>query len=144
MEPQFLPCVVQLVVTVQPPQTFATPPPAHDWGSAQVPHESVPPQPSASVPQFLACPAHVSGVQVPTPQTLAAPPPPHTCCEVQVPQLSRAPQPSGRLPQFFPSDAQVAGAQAQTFDALQVCGAWQLPHARISEQPSESWPQVFD
>src|SRR5712691_2618892 len=47
-----------------PPQTLATPPPPQVWGAVQEPQVSVPPQPSAIVPQFLPWAAQVVGVQV--------------------------------------------------------------------------------
>jgi hypothetical protein len=43
------------------PHWFAFAPP-HVWGSAQVPHESMLPQPSPICPQFAFCCAHVIGV----------------------------------------------------------------------------------
>src|SRR5438094_5907967 len=88
------------------PQTFATPPPAQVCGAVQVPQVSVPPQPSAIVPQFFPWAAHVVGVQ---PQTFATPPPPQVWGAVQVPQLSVPPQPSAIVPQFFPWAAHVVG-----------------------------------
>src|SRR5215468_6383034 len=60
-----------------PPQTLATPPPPQVWGAVQVPQVSVPPQPSAMLPQVVPCAAHVVGVHVALPHTLATPPPPH-------------------------------------------------------------------
>src|SRR6059036_300740 len=45
------------------PQTFATPPPPQVCGAVQAPQVSVPPQPSAIVPQFFPCAAQVVGVQ---------------------------------------------------------------------------------
>ena len=43
------------LVTVPPPQTFATPPPPQIAGAVHVagPQTHVPPQPSATTPQFL-------------------------------------------------------------------------------------------
>jgi hypothetical protein len=44
------------------PQTLFTPPPPHVWGDVQVPQFNVPPQPSASVPQFALWAAQLVGV----------------------------------------------------------------------------------
>jgi len=49
---------------VPPPQTLATPPPPQVCGTVQEPQVSVPPQPSAIVPQFVPCAAQVVGLQV--------------------------------------------------------------------------------
>jgi len=43
---------------------LATPPPPHVWGAVHEPHESVPPQPLETLPQFLPCAAQVVGVQL--------------------------------------------------------------------------------
>ena len=56
-----------------------------------MPQLRVPPQPSATEPQFLPSAAQLVGVQ---PQTLAVPPPPQVWGEVHVPQLRVPPQPS--------------------------------------------------
>src|SRR5262249_20372900 len=90
---------------------FAVPPPPQVWGDAQLPHVSVPPQPSAMLPQFLPCAAHDVGVHVPPPQTFAVPPPPQVWGEAQLPQVSVPPQPSAMLPQFLPCAAQDVGVQ---------------------------------
>jgi hypothetical protein len=68
--PQFLPRRVQKAafvsaVQVDPPHTFAVPPPPQVWGEVQVPQLSVPPHPSLMDPQFLLCAAQLVGVQVP-------------------------------------------------------------------------------
>ena len=65
----------------------------------QVPQSSIPPQPSAIVPQSATQAAHVVGVQ---PQTFGVPPPPQVLNPVQVlPQLSVPPQsPLGIVPHF--------------------------------------------
>ena len=86
---------------VPPPQTLATPPPLHVWGAVHDPQVSVPPQPSAIVPQFFPWAAQVVGVQ-PPPQTFATPLPPHVWGAVHDPQVSVPPQPSEIVPQFFP------------------------------------------
>jgi hypothetical protein len=52
------------VDVVPPPQTLATPPPPQVWGAVHVPQVSVPPQPSAMLPQFFPCAAQVVGVQL--------------------------------------------------------------------------------
>jgi len=49
---------------VPPLQTLATPPPPQVWGAVQEPQVSMPPQPSAMVPQFFPCARHVVGLQV--------------------------------------------------------------------------------
>src|SRR5439155_8079410 len=99
---------VSVAVVGATPQTFATPPPAQVCGAVQAPQVSVPPQPSAIVPQFFPWAAHVVAVQ-PPPQTFTTPPPPQVCGAVQAPQLSVPPQPSAIAPQFFPCAAQVVG-----------------------------------
>ena len=78
------------------PHTLVVPPPPQVCGAVQVPQFSVPPQPSASEPQFFPCAAQVVGVQ---PQTFAVPLPPQVWGAVQAPQLSVPPQPSGHEPQ---------------------------------------------
>jgi len=77
-----------------------------------MPQFGVPPQPSAMVPQFFICPAHVIGVQ---PHTFAVPPPPQVCGVMQVPQVNVPPQPFGIVPQFLPAAAHVVGTQPHTF-----------------------------
>jgi hypothetical protein len=42
----------------------------HVWPELHEPQLSVPPQPSEMLPQFLPCPAHVTGVQDTAVQTL--------------------------------------------------------------------------
>jgi hypothetical protein len=44
------------------PQTLTVPPPPHVAGAVQVPQLSNMPQPSAIIPQFLDCAAHVVAV----------------------------------------------------------------------------------
>src|SRR5262245_1528084 len=62
--PQCLPCITQLVVTVQP-QTLVVPPPPHVCGMAQVPQLAVRVAPQLSVPvtlpQFLPSLAQKAG-----------------------------------------------------------------------------------
>src|SRR5712691_1915548 len=101
---------VSVAVAGAVPQTFATPPAPHVCGAVQAPQVSVPPQPSAIVPQSFPCAAQVVGVQVP--QTFATPAPPQVCGAMQAPQVSVPPQPSEIVPQFFPCAAQVVGVQA--------------------------------
>jgi hypothetical protein len=100
------------------PHTLGVPPPPQVFGAEQVPQLSEPPQPSASVPQFLPCAVQVVGVQ---PHTLGVPPPPQVCGAVQLPQLSEPVQPSEMVPQFLPWAAQVVGVQGafpQTFGVV--------------------------
>jgi hypothetical protein len=47
-----------------PPHTPTLPPPPHVAGEAQVPQLSVPPQPSAQVPQSYPSAPHVVGMQL--------------------------------------------------------------------------------
>jgi len=47
------PVAVRVSDAVARAQTLATPPPPHVCGAVQAPHVSVPPQPSAIVPQFF-------------------------------------------------------------------------------------------
>src|SRR5438093_3081233 len=126
------------------PQTFATPAP-QVCGAVQAPQVSVPPQPSAIVPQSFPCAAQVVGVHVP--QTFVTPAPPQVCGAVQAPQVSVPPQPSAIVPQFFPCAAQVVGVHVpQTFAAPappQVCGAVQAPQVSVPPQPSAIVPQSF-
>src|SRR3954469_24300006 len=103
MEPQFLPCVSQVVFT------HAHWPSTHE-PALQVPHISEPPQPSAMEPHTLPCASHVIGAQVHAPSL-------QTRSARQVGQLSVPPQPSGQLPQALPSESQVAGVQKQWSEA---------------------------
>src|SRR5260370_10266403 len=82
-------------------------------GSMQLPHEMVPPQPSAMLlPQLYPAEAQVVAVQ---PQTLAVPPPPQVWGAVQVPQLSVPPQVSERpLPPLYPRCPPVLAEQPHT------------------------------
>src|SRR5947199_2386647 len=91
---------VSVAVVGATPQTFATPPPAQVCGAVQAPQVSVPPQPSAIVPQFFPWAAHVVAVQ-PPPQTFATPPPPQVCGAVPEPQVRVPPPPSAITPQLF-------------------------------------------
>jgi hypothetical protein len=58
------------------PQTFMVPPPPQVSDPLQLPHWSVPPQPSLMLPQFLPWAAQVVGVHVLPPHTFGVPPPP--------------------------------------------------------------------
>jgi hypothetical protein len=60
--------------------------PPHVLVPLQVPHSSVPPQPSAIVPQLAPASAQVVGVQ--TPHSFGMPPPPHVSGVEQVPHWS--------------------------------------------------------
>jgi len=67
------------------------------------PQNSVPPQPSAIVPQVFICAAQVVGVHAAAePHTLATLPPPQVSGAVHVPQVSVPPQPFEIVPQFLP------------------------------------------
>jgi hypothetical protein len=46
-----------------PPHWLAIPPPPHVWGAVHTPHWMIPPQPSATGPQFAPAWTHVRGVQ---------------------------------------------------------------------------------
>src|SRR5262249_30226786 len=72
----------------------------------QVPQLSVPPQPSAILPQNAPAATHVVGAH---PHPFGVPPPPHVCGAVQVPQFSVPPQLSLIVPQA--PLGQVAGVQ---------------------------------
>ncbi len=87
---------------------LGAPPPPQLCGEVQVPHESVPPQPLAMVPQVFPCAAHDVGVQGIL-QMLAE----QTCGAAQGPQSSVPPHPSGIEPQFLPTAAQEVGMQLQ-------------------------------
>jgi hypothetical protein len=63
--PQVAPSSEQLFgVQVPGPQTFGAPPPPQFSPFAQLPHETVPPQPSSIDPQAAEAEAQVRGVQV--------------------------------------------------------------------------------
>jgi hypothetical protein len=107
------------------PHTFAVPgfPPPHVAPRAEhvLPQLSVPPHPSAMLPQFLPCAAHVVGVQ---PHTFDVPPPPQLFTPAHAPHATfvrRFPHESGPVtaPQFFPRRAQncaaVSGVHPHTF-----------------------------
>jgi hypothetical protein len=78
----------------------------HAWLDAQVPHVSVPPQPSEMVPQVFPCAAHV--VSVLQTQTLSL----QSCPAAQAPQSSVFPHPSAVAPQVAPFCWQVSCVQA--------------------------------
>ena len=67
------------------PQTLGAPPPPQVSEPLQLPHWSMPPQPSLIAPQFFPWAAQVVGVHAGAPQTLAVPPPPQVWPEPQVP-----------------------------------------------------------
>lgn len=89
---------------------MAVPPPPHVCGPAHVPHERVPPQPFATVPQSFPRAEQVVGVQ-PVPQVFGVPPPPQVAGSVQAPQARVPPQPFEMVPHVFPWAAQVVGVQ---------------------------------
>jgi hypothetical protein len=89
-------------IALPAPQTFGVPPPPQLFDPLQVPHWSVPPQPSLIAPQFLLWAAQVVGVHALAPQTLGVPPPPQVSPESQLPHWSTALQPSLMEPQFLP------------------------------------------
>ena len=109
----------------------------------QGPQSSVPPQPSAIIPQVAPAAAQVVGVQ---PQTFGVPPPPQVSGAVQVPQLTVPPQPSDTEPQLSPAGHIVLGVQPHTLAVPpppHVCGAVQVPQVSMSPQsPSGIIPQV--
>jgi hypothetical protein len=73
-----------------------------------VPQLTMPPHPSAAVPQASPAGHVVAGVQ---PHLLAVPPPPQVCGAVQVvPQVTMPPQPSAMDPQS-PAAQAVSGVQ---------------------------------
>ena len=76
----------------------------------QVPQSSVPPQPSAIVPQLAPLAPQVVCVQL-VPHLLGMPPPPQLAGAVQLPQSRMPPQPSATGPQFAPMPTQVLGVQ---------------------------------
>jgi hypothetical protein len=78
----------------------------------QLPHWSVPPQPSPAGPHWIPCCAHVSGVQTgpPAPQRKGLPPPPQVP-PTQPPQSIVPPQPSPAGPHWIPCCAHVSGTQ---------------------------------
>jgi hypothetical protein len=95
------------------------------WPLPQVPHESVPPQPSLMVPQFLPCAAQVVGTQ--DVQTLLVQlwPAPH------VPQVSAPPQPSPTVPQFLPCAAQLVHTGKATASAEESAAAKSPPPTSV-------------
>ncbi len=77
-----------------------------------MPQVSVPPQPSAIVPQLSPAGHVVFGVQ---PQTLGllGVPPPQVCGAVHAPQTTVPPQPSATVPQLSPAGHVVFGVQLE-------------------------------
>jgi hypothetical protein len=93
------------------------------------PQLTLPPQPSAAVPQ-LRVPQAVAAATGVQPQTLLAPPPPHVCGATQLPQVKLPPHPSDTASQFLPAHAAaiVFGEHPHTLLAPpppHVCGATQ-------------------
>jgi hypothetical protein len=121
-----------------PPQAFATPPPPHVWEAAQEPQERVPPQPSATTPQFLPSALHVMGVHAPM-QDVG----PQISSGVHAPHWMRPPQRSDRGPQERPCDAHDTGVHAPVPHdvAPQVCPEGHDPQLMTVPQPSVRMPQ---
>ena len=102
------------------------------------PHETVPPQPSGTVPQLSPAGQVVAGVH---PQTLGVPPPPQVCGAVHAgPQETVPPQPSEKLPHINPCWAQVRGTQPPTHLPVgsQTVPAGQVPQLIVPPHPSGS------
>ncbi len=94
------------------PQTLAVPPPPHVSGEAHEPHWMIPPQPSATGPQFAPASWQVRGWQLGDPHWFGVPPPPHVALPLHVPQsFVSPPQPSASTPQVAPRSVQLAGVQ---------------------------------
>jgi hypothetical protein len=139
---------------VPPPQTLGTPAPPQISGAVQDPHWRIPPQPSATGPQFEPACWQVLGVQgAPfVPHTLAVPPPPQMSGAVQVPHWSVPPQPSPIGPQFAPTEAHVLGTHTvpASAGAPQTFGTppppqvplMHEPQSRRRPQPSATGPHV--
>ncbi len=77
----------------------------------QLPHATVPPHPSGTVPQLSPAGQLVSGMH---PHTLGVPLPPQVNGAVQVPHATVPPQPLGTVPQLSPAGQVVAGVQPHT------------------------------
>jgi hypothetical protein len=108
--PQFFPSWMHVIgvhvppsapSTDPPPQTLAWPPPPQIWGEVQpAPHETTPPQPSATEPQFIPAGHCVTvGVHGGVPHWPATPAPPQTWPVGQVvAHVRMPPQPSAMSP----------------------------------------------
>ena len=106
----------------------------------------MPPQPSATEPQFLPEHAVLIGVLL-QPQMFAVPVPAQVSGDVHVPHAYVPPQPFGTEPQFLPEHAVAIGVgeQPHTFGVPpppQLCGEVQLPHEYIPPQPFETEPHL--
>jgi hypothetical protein len=110
--------------------------PLHEVPVAQLPQETVPPQPSAAEPQLLVPQAWVAvfGVQTQVPGL----PLQEFCAAVQVPQLTVPPQPSEALPQVFEPQAAVVvlgtqqvPAEPESPEGLQEMPVVQLPQLMV-------------
>jgi hypothetical protein len=90
------------------------PPPPHVFPPLHAgPHAIVPPQPSATEPQFMPAGHWVSGVHGGVPHAFAWPAPPQTCPAAHVdPQSRIPPHPSAICPQAAFALWQVTGLQA--------------------------------
>lgn len=104
MLPHVLPCAPQ-VVGVQP-HAFAVPLPPQVCGGVQLPHCSVPLQPSDTLPQLAPACAQVLAVHGVSPH-LPAMLPPQYCPAGHEPQSRRLPQPSLTEPHCTPSSTHV-------------------------------------
>ena len=127
------------------------PPPPQLSVPVHVPQLSIPPQPSACVPQLAASAAQVVGTHATVPHWLGVPPPPHVSVPVQVPQLSVPPQPLDCVPQVAFSPAHVFAVQPPSTGVPHTPGLPappQLsvpvhePHWMTFPQPSPCGPQL--
>src|SRR5690349_15135311 len=80
--------------SVSTPQRLGPPPPQVSPLPVQLPHCTMPPQPSPIGPQFALSCWQVRGVQGGEPHTLSVPPPPQVFLPVQPPHCTMPPQPS--------------------------------------------------
>ena len=160
MDPQFMPAG-QLVIGVHggTPHTFGVPAPPHTWPPGHVlPQSTIPPHPSAILPQFA--PWQVTGMHCPPsapttalPHTLDVPPPPQVCGNVHGWQYAVTPsQPSACGPQRPGWSAHVFGLHVPPSGWLpphllgppppQKSGALHVPHASTPPHPSLCCPQL--
>ncbi len=125
------------------PQTFGVCPPPQVSGGLQVPHTSVPPHPSDTLPQVAPRSAQVFGLH---PQALGTSAPPQVSGAVQPPQSRITPQPSESLPHSAPRSAQVRAGQGKLLQVLvplgppQYWSSGQVPQSTTAPQPSSARP----
>ena len=94
----------------------------HVWPFLHLPQVSVPPQPSAVVPQFISSPAHVWGVH-PLPHTLLV----QVCPDGQVPEIERSAIAVRASPSSAGSSRWMARTRVEMKQYLRTIGPWRFP-----------------